>query len=118
MIFSKKLWESIHENPFIKAALDNHCLWGEDCHRDNSEVLFENVAIRINDFHCEPDGLLCGDLDLMDTQKGLIIYSLAKTGAIIVFGTNIKESQTANAPLKASTKKTAKNPSRPKHFPF
>lgn len=82
MIFSKKLWESIHENPFIKAALDNHCLWGEDCHRDNSEVLFENVAIRINDFHCESDGLLCGDLDLMDTQKGLIIYSLAKTGAI------------------------------------
>src|SRR5574344_934320 len=49
MIFSKKLWESIHENPFIKAALDNHCYWGEDQHRDNSEVLLEHVAIRVND---------------------------------------------------------------------
>lgn len=82
MIFSKKLWESIHENPFIKAALDNHCFWGEDCHRDNSEVLFENVAIRVNDFHCDENNILCGDIDLMDTSRGLTIYSLAKTGAI------------------------------------
>ena len=82
MVFSRKLWESIHENPFIKAALDNHCFWGEDCHRDSSEVLFENVALRVNDFHCEDDGLVCGDIDLMDTDRGLTIYSLAKTGAI------------------------------------
>lgn len=82
MVFSKKLWESIHENPFIKAALDNHCFWGEDQHRDNSEVLFENVAIRINDFHCDENNIVCGDIDLMDTSRGLTIYSLAKTGAI------------------------------------
>ena len=82
MIFSRRLWESIHENPFIKAALDNHCFWGEDCHRDSSEVLFENVALRVNDFHAESDGLICGDIDLMDTPRGLTIYALAKTGAI------------------------------------
>ena len=82
MIFSKHLWETIHENPFIKAALDNHCFWGEDQHRDNSEVLLENVAIRVNDFHCDENNLVLGDIDLMDTPRGLTIYSLAKTGAI------------------------------------
>ena len=82
MIFSKKLWQMIHENPFIRASLDNHCFWGEDQHRDNSEVLFENVAIRVNDFQIDENSIISGSLDLMDTPKGLIIYSLAKTGAI------------------------------------
>ena len=82
MIFSKKLWEMIHENQFIKAALENKCFWGEDQHRDNSEVLLENVAIRINDFSISDNNLVLADCDLMDTPKGNIIYSLAKTGMI------------------------------------
>ena len=82
MVFSKKLWESIHENPYIKAALDNKCFWGEDCHRDNSEVLLENVAIRVNDFWIGDNNIVLGNVDLMDTPRGLTIYSLAKTGMI------------------------------------
>lgn len=82
MVFSRKLWESIHENPYIKAALDNHCFWGEDQHRDNSEVLLENVAIRVNDFWIGDNNIVLGNLDLMDTPRGLTIYSLAKTGMI------------------------------------
>lgn len=82
MVFSKKLWQSIHENSFIKAALDNHCFWGEDCHRDSSEVLLENVAIRVNDFWIGDNNLVLGNVDLMDTPRGLTIYSLAKTGMI------------------------------------
>lgn len=82
MIFSKKLWESIHENPFIKAALKNKCFWGEDQHRDSSEVLLENVAIRVNDFWIADNNLVLANVDLMDTPKGLTIYSLAKTGMI------------------------------------
>ena len=82
MLFSKRLWNMIHDNQFIKASMDNKCWWGEDQHRDNSEVLLENVTIRVNDFHCDDNNIVAGSLDLMDTPKGLIIYSLAKTGAI------------------------------------
>ena len=82
MLFSKRLWNMIHDNQFIKASMDNRCWWGEDQHRDNSEVLLENVTIRVNDFHCDDNNIVAGSLDLMDTPKGLIIYSLAKTGAI------------------------------------
>ena len=82
MVFSKKLWESIHENPYIKSALENRCYWGEDCHRDSSEVLFENVVLRVNDFWIGDGNLVLSDLDLLDTPKGLIIYSLAKTGMV------------------------------------
>lgn len=82
MIFSKHLWESIHENPFINASLKNKCFWGEDCHRDSSEVLLENVAIRVNDFWIADNNLVLADVDLMDTPRGLTIYSLAKTGMI------------------------------------
>lgn len=82
MIFSKHLWEIIHENPFIKASMDNHCWWGESCHNDSSEILLDNVAIRVNDFHPIDNNLIVGDIDLMDTTKGLNIYSLAKTGPI------------------------------------
>lgn len=82
MIFSKRLWQSIRENEFIKAALENKCFWGEDQHRDSSEVLLENVAIRVNDFWVADDNMVLANVDLMDTPRGLTIYSLAKTGMI------------------------------------
>ena len=82
MVFSKHLWESIHENEFIKAAMENKAFWGEAQHRDDSEVKLENVAIRVNDFRCIDNNLVVGDVDLMDTPSGLICYSLAKTGMI------------------------------------
>lgn len=82
MVFSRKLWESIHENQFIKASMENKCFWGEAFHADSYEVLIPNVAIRVNDFHCDDNNMVLGDVDLMDTPNGLIIYSLAKTGRI------------------------------------
>ena len=82
MIFSRKLWEQIRSNPFIVAAIENHSFWGEDQHRDSSEVLLENVAIRVDDFHVDDNSMVLGDISLMDTPKGQTIYALAKTGAI------------------------------------
>ena len=82
MVFSKKLWETVHENKFIKAALETHCLWGDSQHRDEEEVFLTNVAIRVDDFHCDENNLVLGDVSLMDTPAGITIYALAKTGAI------------------------------------
>lgn len=82
MIFTKQLWQAIRDNPFIKASLENKCFWGEEQHRDSSEVITSNIAIRINDFRVADNNLVLGDIDLMDTPNGLIVYALAKTGAI------------------------------------
>lgn len=82
MVFSRALWESIHENQFIKASMENKCFWGEAFHADSYEVLIPNITIRVNDFHCDDNNMVLGDVDLMDTPNGLIVYSLAKTGRI------------------------------------
>lgn len=83
MIFSKKLWmETMHENPFVKASLENKAFYGEDCHRDNSEVFIENVVLRVDDWWEGPDNQILADVSLLDTPKGLIVYNIAKSGMV------------------------------------
>ena len=83
MVFSKKLWmENMHENPFVKAALESKAFYGEDCHRDNSEVFLENVVIRVNDWWADDDHGILASVDLLDTPKGLIVYNIAKSGMV------------------------------------
>ena len=83
MIFSKKLWmETIHENPYVKASLASKAFYGEDCHRDNSEVFLENVVLRVNDWWADDNNGILASVDLLDTPKGLIVYSIAKSGMV------------------------------------
>lgn len=83
MVFSKKLWmQDIHENQFVKAALENKAFYGEDCHRDNSEVFLENVVLRVNDWWEGPDNAILASVDLLDTPKGLIVYNIAQSGMV------------------------------------
>ena len=83
MVFSKNLWmDVVHENPFIKAALEKKAFYGEDCHRDSSEVLLENVVLRVDDWWVGPDNAILADVSLLDTPKGLIIYNIAKSGMV------------------------------------
>lgn len=82
MVFSKKLWNDIHENPYVKASLENKAFYGEDCHRDNSEVFIENVCIRVNDWWEGPSNTILASVDLLDTPKGLIVYNLSQSGKV------------------------------------
>ena len=82
MVFSKKLWNDIHENPYVKASLENKAFYGEDCHRDNSEVFVENVCIRVNDWWEGPSNTILASVDLLDTPKGLIVYNLSQSGKV------------------------------------
>ena len=74
--------ESMHENQFVKAALENKAFYGEDCHRDNSEVFLENVVLRVNDWWADEHQGILGSVDLLDTPKGLIVYNIAKSGMV------------------------------------
>lgn len=83
MVFSEKLWmESMHENQFVKAALQNKAFYGEDCHRDNSEIFLENVVLRVDDWWKGPENQILADVSLLDTPKGLIVYNIAKSGMV------------------------------------
>ena len=83
MVFSEKLWmESMHENQFVKAALENKAFYGEDCHRDNSEIFLENVVLRVDDWWKGPENQILADVSLLDTPKGLIVYNIAKSGMV------------------------------------
>lgn len=83
MVFSKKLWmESMHENQFVKAALENKAFYGEDCHRDNSEIFIENVVLRVDDWWEGPENQILASVSLLDTPKGLIVYNIAKSGMV------------------------------------
>jgi hypothetical protein len=83
MVFSGKLWmESMHENQFVKAALQNKAFYGEDCHRDNSEIFLENVVLRVDDWWKGPENQILADVSLLDTPKGLIVYNIAKSGMV------------------------------------
>lgn len=80
MVFSKRMWNAIHDNPFVKASLDNMAHWGEAYHADSSEVLIPNVALRVNDWHCDDHNLVVGDIDILDTPNGRICYTLSQSG--------------------------------------
>jgi hypothetical protein len=82
MLFPKALWEGMLANQWIHLAFQNKNFWGEDCHKDSDEVFFKNVSCRVNRFWLADDNMVLGDVDLMATPMGTIIYALAKTGKI------------------------------------
>ena len=81
MVFSKALWEGLRNNDHLKYMLEGRSHWMGDCHKDKDEITFSEIAGRVNDFWIEGD-MVMGDIDLMDTTNGLIIYNCAKTGRV------------------------------------
>jgi len=83
MVFSRALWEGLLNNDMLKYSLEGKSHWMGDCHKDKDEITFDEIAGRVTNFWLDDDnGMVMGDIDVMDTPKGAIIYTCAKTGRV------------------------------------
>lgn len=80
MIFSRELWEQIHQD--FKSSLETGCHWGESGHSPESEINLSKVACRVTDFHCADNNVVLGNVDILDTATGRDMYALAKAGTL------------------------------------
>ena len=81
MIFSRALWEGLIKNDYLLYALEGKSHWMGACHQDKDEVTFPEIAGRVTNLWIDSD-MVMGDIDIMDTPNGLIIYNCAKTGRV------------------------------------
>jgi len=82
MVFSRKLWECLLENQYLKQSMENGSHWGEAKHADRDEVYLDEIACRVNRFWIGSNNILLGDVDIPDTPKGRIVHSLARISRV------------------------------------
>jgi len=82
MVFSRKLWECLLENQYLKQSMENGSHYGEAKHADRDEVYLDEIACRVNKFWFGDNNILLGDVDIPDTPKGRIVHSLAKISRV------------------------------------
>lgn len=83
VIFESALWSSLLENPDITVRMrESRSMLGEAFHADSMEVFYPNAANRITDFWLGQNNLVLGNVEILDTPNGNIIYSIARGGDI------------------------------------
>jgi hypothetical protein len=82
MVFSRKLWECLLDNQYLKQSMENGSHWGESKHADRDEVYLDEVACRVNNFWLGDKNIVFGDVDIPDTRKGRDVYKLARIGRV------------------------------------
>jgi len=82
MVFSRKLWECLLGNQYLKQSMENGSHWGESKHADRDEVYLDEVACRVNNFWLGDSNIVYGDVDIPDTRKGRDVYKLARIGRV------------------------------------
>jgi predicted DNA-binding WGR domain protein len=82
MVFSRALWNGLSDNKFFKKTMEEGNHFGEASHADRDEVLLKEVACRVNNFWMADKNLVLGNVDILDTPNGRIIYTLASVGKV------------------------------------
>jgi hypothetical protein len=82
MVFSRKLWEMLLGNPYLKRSLEDGSHYGEAFHANRDEVLYPEVACRVTNFWLGENNLVLGDVDILNTPNGVIVYTLAKISRV------------------------------------
>jgi hypothetical protein len=82
MVFSKELWENLLENSYLRRSIEDGSFYGGSQHRDADEVTFGEVACRVTKFWIGENNLVLGDVDILNTPNGVIVYTLAKISRV------------------------------------
>jgi hypothetical protein len=82
MVFSRRLWEMLLENQYLRRSLEDGSHFGEGFHANHDEVLYPNVACRVTNFWLADNNLVLGDVDILNTPNGVIVYTLAKISKV------------------------------------
>ena len=82
MIFSRALWEKLLSNDYLRRTMEDGSHFGESAHADRDEVYLKEVACRVNKFWMGDRNLVLGNVDIMNTPNGNIVYTLAKTSRV------------------------------------
>jgi len=82
MVFGRELWEQLLQNQYLKHSMESGSHYGEASHADRDEVLLKEVACRVTKFWIGENNLVLGDVDILDTPNGRIVYSLAKISRV------------------------------------
>jgi hypothetical protein len=82
MVFSRRLWEMLLENQYLRRSLEDGSHFGEGFHAYHDEILYPNVACRVTNFWLADNNLVLGDVDILNTPNGVIVYTLAKISKV------------------------------------
>jgi len=83
MVFSRVLWENLLANDYLRRTMEDGAHFGEASHADRDEVLLKETACRVNKFWLsDQNNWVLGNVDLLNTPNGNIIYTLARVGRV------------------------------------
>jgi hypothetical protein len=82
MVFSRELWEMLLSNAYLKRSLEDGSHFGEAFHANREEVLYPDVACRVTNFWLGDNNLVLGNVDILNTPNGVIVYTLAKVSRV------------------------------------
>jgi hypothetical protein len=83
MVFRDKLWQKLLQDPELTTRMRKaSALWGENGHQDSLEIKIPLISNKVTDFWLSEDknNLVMGNVQILDTPQGNIVYSLIKSG--------------------------------------
>lgn len=83
MVFRLALWQNLLADPELTTRMRHaRAFWGESGHKDDLEIKIPLISNKVTDFWPSEDrnSLVLGNVQVLDTPEGNIVYSLLKSG--------------------------------------
>jgi hypothetical protein len=82
MVFGKRLWEDLLSNAYLKKSLEEGSHYGCSAHQDTDQIDLKDVAGRVTKFWLGDSNFVLGDVDILNTPCGVVVYTLAKISRV------------------------------------